>query len=104
MTGVFDVIQGGQGIGRVKVRREGLYCRISCRCQRFDNEIHRLYAGGERIGVLVPAGEELVLETRVAAKRLKEDCIFSLDDGWRSCGKKPCAPWRKRCALLWRKN
>ena len=77
---VFDVIQGGQVVGNVEMRREGLYCRISCRCQRYDDEIHRLYADGEKIGVLIPEGEELVLETKVAAKGLKEGCSFSLDE------------------------
>ena len=75
----FDVTHSGQVVGRVEVRREGLYWRISCRCRRNDDEIHRLYAGGEKIGVLIPEGEELVLETKVAAKRLKEGCAFFLD-------------------------
>lgn len=80
MTEVFDVDRGGQTVGRVEIRREGLYCWIRCRCKRYDDEIHRLYADGEKIGVLIPEGAELVLETRVAAKRLKEDCGFSLDE------------------------
>ena len=77
---LFDVTRNGQVIGRVEVRREGLYCRISCQCQKWDEKIHRLYAGGEKIGVLIPEGEELVMETKVAAKRLKEGCGFSLDE------------------------
>ena len=77
---VFDVTQGGRVVGRVMMHREGLYCRISCRCHKYDEEIRRLYAGGEKIGVLIPEGDELVLETRVAAKRLKECCTFSLDE------------------------
>ena len=84
MTEVFDVTHRGQVIGRVEVRPEGLYCCISCRCRVDDGEIHRLYAGGEKIGVLIPAGEELVLETRVAARRLKEGCAFSLDENRRN--------------------
>ena len=80
LTEVFDVTQGGQVVGRVEVCREGLYCRISCCCRRNDDEIHRLFAGGEKLGVLIPEGNELVLKTRVAAKRLKEGCGFSLDE------------------------
>ena len=80
MTEVFNVTQGGQVVGRVEVCREGLYCRISCCCRRNDDEIHRLFAGGEKIGVLIPEREDLVLETKVAAKRLKEGCCFSLDE------------------------
>ena len=79
MAEVFDVTRGGQAVGRAEIKREGLYCRIICRCQINDHEIHRLYADGEKIGVLVPEGKELVLETRVAAKRLKEGCCFFLD-------------------------
>ena len=80
MTEVFDVTHGGQVIGNVKMHREGLYCRVSCRCRRFDDEIHRLYANREKIGVLIPEGEELTLITMVAAKRLKDGCIFSLEE------------------------
>ena len=80
MAEVFDVTRGGQAVGRAEIKREGLYWRISCRCHRYDEEIHRLYAGGEKIGVLIPEGKELVLEARVAAKRLKEGCCFSLDE------------------------
>lgn len=76
----FDVTYAGQTVGRVELEREGLYVRLWCRCRVQDNEIHRLYAGGERIGVLIPENGELVLETKVAAKRLKEGCSFSLED------------------------
>lgn len=76
----FDVTQGGQAVGTVELSREGLYCRIFCRCRMEDREIHRLYADGEKIGVLIPDRGELVLETKVAAKRLKSGCAFSLDE------------------------
>ena len=75
----FEVTHGGRTVGTVKLRREGLYCRILCRCGLMDGEIYRLYADGEKLGVLVPSGGELVLETKVAAKRLKPGCGFSLD-------------------------
>ena len=39
LTEVFDVTHGGQVIGNVKMHREGLYCRVSCRCRRFDDEM-----------------------------------------------------------------
>lgn len=76
----FDVTYDGQTVGRVELEREGLYYRLSCRCRVQDSEIHRLYAGGVKLGVLIPDGGELVLETRVAAKRLKEGCSFSLEE------------------------
>ena len=76
----YDVTFDGQSVGRVELEREGLYYRLSCRCRVQDNEIHRLYVGREKLGVLIPQGGELVLETKVAAKRLKEGCVFSLDE------------------------
>lgn len=80
MDGIFDVIRDGQAVGWVELKRDGLYCRLFCRCRVADGQIHRLYAGGEKIGVLIPDRGELVLETKVAAKRLKEGCTFSLDE------------------------
>lgn len=80
MEGKFEVTMDGQSVGTVEVRREGLYCRLSCRCRMVDQEIHRLYAGEEKIGVLIPENGMLILDTRVAAKRLKEGCTFSLDE------------------------
>ena len=80
MEGIFDVTQGGQVAGTVEVKREGLYCRILCRCRGDDGKIHRLYAENEKIGVLVPDRGGLILETKVAAKRLKEGCAFTLDE------------------------
>lgn len=76
----YDVTYDGQTVGRVELEREGLYYRLSCRCRVNDRGIHRLYAAGERIGVLIPDGGELVLETKVAAKRLKEGGGFSLEE------------------------
>lgn len=76
----FDVTYDGQTVGRVKLEREGLYYRLSCRCRVQDNEIHRLYADGEKIGVLIPENGDLVLETKVAAKRLKKESTFSLEE------------------------
>lgn len=83
MEGIFDVIRCGQVVGRVEVKREGLYCRISCRCRAADGQIHRLYADREKLGVLIPERGELVLETKVTAKRLKDGCVFSLDENRR---------------------
>ena len=80
MAELFEVTLGGQTVGTVELNREGLYYRIICRCRVHDSEIHRLYADGEKIGVLIPDRGELVLETKVAAKRLKGGCAFSLDE------------------------
>ena len=80
MVQKFDVNFAGQNVGNVELIREGLYYRLRCRCTVHDNEIHRLYVDGEKIGVLLPENGELVLDTKVAAKRLKEECSFSLEE------------------------
>ena len=80
MQGEYIVTRAGQAVGWVRLCREGLYYRIVCRCAVADGEIHRLYAGDENLGVLIPDRGELTLETKVAAKRLKPDCGFSLDE------------------------
>lgn len=83
MQGEYIVTRAGQAVGRVRLIREGLYYRIFCRCDLADGEIHRLYAGGENLGVLIPDRGELTLESKVAAKRLKPGCAFSLDENRR---------------------
>lgn len=80
MEGIYEVTYRGQTVGTAEITREGLYLRICARCRVSDNEIHRLYADGEKIGVLMPDRGGLVLETRIPAKRLKEGCAFSLDE------------------------
>lgn len=80
MEGSYEVTWDGQTVGMVDVKREGLYCRIVCRCRMVDNQVHRLCADGDKMGVLIPENGQLILETRVAAKRLKAGCSFSLDE------------------------
>ena len=79
MEGKQEVTYQGQAVGTVEIKREGLYYRVSCRCRLVDGDIHRLYADGEKLGVLIPDRGELTLDTKVAAKRLKKGCSFSLD-------------------------
>ena len=79
MTGMFNVTYQGLTVGTAHISAEGLYYRIICRCGILDGGIHRLYAGNENLGVLIPDRGELVLNTKVAAKRLVEGCVFSLD-------------------------
>ena len=80
MDGTYEVMLDGQAVGTVELRREGLYYHLSCFCRMVDNQVHRLYVDGEKIGVLLPTNGELTLETRVAAKRLKPGCVFSLEE------------------------
>ena len=76
----YEVFHEGRSVGTVKLRREGLYYRLVCSCRVADGQIHRLYADGEKLGVLIPDRGELMLDTKVAAKRLKPGCGFSLDE------------------------
>ena len=80
MDGTYEVMLDGQTLGTVELRREGLYYHLSCRCRMVDSQVHRLYADGEKIGVLLPKNGQLTMETRVAAKRLKPGCVFSLEE------------------------
>jgi hypothetical protein len=80
LEGIFSVTLNGQTVGTVELTREGLYFRVSCRCRLQNGRIHRLYAGNEKIGVLIPDRGELTLNAKVAVKRLKEGCAFSLDE------------------------
>lgn len=80
MEGTYEITYRGQTVGTVDVTREGLYCRIRARCRVSDKKIHRLYAGGEKLGVLMPDREELVLECRIPAKHLRTGSGFSLDE------------------------
>ena len=67
-------------MGTVDLRAEGLYYRIHCVCRVMDGQIHRLYADDEKMGVLIPEQGALVLDAKVAAKRVKKGCRFSLDE------------------------
>lgn len=75
-----EVFFEGRPVGTVELTRDGLYYRLECRCRMPGQEIRRLYADGARIGVMIPEAGELVLKTKVAAKRLKPGCRFSLEE------------------------
>ena len=79
MEGKYTLTMDEQAVGTVELKKEGLYYRISCRCIMMDDRIHRLHADGEGLGVLIPENGELVLHTKIASKRLKAGCAFSLD-------------------------
>lgn len=76
----FDVTHDGQSVGSVEVKREGLYCRVTCRCRMVGQGVQRLYAGEEKLGVLIPENGALVLDAKVAAKRIKSGCAFTLGE------------------------
>ena len=80
MEGKFEVTRDGAAAGEAQLRREGLYTHIFCRCIAPEGKIWRLVAGRERLGVLVPGAGGLVLETKVASKRLQKGCAWYLRD------------------------
>lgn len=78
----YPVWLGKKAVGKVEVRKQGLYWKFDCRCQLTGGVVCRLVAswpgGQERLGVPVPDGDGFRLETRIPAKRLGEDLQFSL--------------------------
>ena len=56
------------------MQKQGLYCRMQCRCQLPGDDIYRLkmLQGKEsiHIGVLVPEGDGFLLDKRIPAKRI----------------------------------
>lgn len=60
-------------VGKVEVRREGLYYHFYCRCQVEIDTVCRVMADKENLGVLIPVGNGFGLETRIPAKRFGEN-------------------------------
>ena len=74
MTGSFDVLLRGKAAGTAEVTEQGLYYHILCHCSLEKKEVYRLWVRcGQsqlRLGILVPEGDRMVLETRIPAKKL----------------------------------
>ena len=74
MDGEFDILLGGQPIGRASVKRQGLYYYFYCRCNLSGEVMHRLTVRcNERtvhLGIPVPKNGQFELQTRVAMKKL----------------------------------
>lgn len=72
----YDIMLGGQGIGKARVERQGLYYCISCRCRLSGEVVYKVTAScaekEESLGILVPESGAFVLTTRVPIKRLGE--------------------------------
>ncbi len=74
MEGTYEVIFAGRPAGQVELSRQGLYCRLRCRCQWLDTAMYDLWRGNMSLGLLRPKGNELVLDTSFPMKRLQESC------------------------------
>ena len=76
MEGQFEVLLAGRPAGKVQLIRQGLYCRVVCRCVLPADGVYRLYAlgdqGRENLGVVVPDGDGFLLDKKIPAKRLGE--------------------------------
>lgn len=76
MDGDYEVEFRNRSVGRVNVRRQGLYYRFSCRCRLEGNELYclklRCDNTMEKLGILVPIGDCFGLDTRIPVKRFGE--------------------------------
>ena len=71
--GNYGVFFGNEQVGKVNVRRQGLYLQFQCRCRVTGKTVYRLRVRcGEKqesIGVLVPVNDGFGLNTKLPAKR-----------------------------------
>lgn len=67
MEGTWKIYQGDQAVGVCTVAREGLYYRITARCEGLTGR-YRLFWGEEDLGLLVPEQGALTMQTRRSSK------------------------------------
>ncbi len=76
MIGIYDILQGGQAVGRAEVTRQGLYYRICCRCSLTGAVICKVAAIWKDqktdLGILAPEGSHFSLTARLPVKRAGE--------------------------------
>ena len=74
MECTYDVFSGGQSVGTVQIRQQGLYDYFICRCSLTGEVIFRLVMqrGGQcyDLGILAPENGSFQLCTKVARKKL----------------------------------
>ena len=70
----YAVMYRNEQVGKLQMQRQGLYCRMQCRCQLPGDDIYRLKMvqgkDSTHIGVLVPEGDGFLLDKRIPAKRI----------------------------------
>jgi len=82
----YKILEGNKEIGKARVEKTGLYYRISCQCRAVGRQHMRLgvTCGDQRIdlGVCIPEGDVLRIETSVPVKRLGEGALhfFVIDN------------------------
>jgi len=76
MVGNYEIQQGDKLLGKVNVTREGLYYRISCRCQLPGEGMHHLVlrCGGREInlGICVPMEGSFGVEKKIPCKSVEQ--------------------------------
>ncbi len=74
MEGTYQVYCEGKPVGTVCLTRWGLYYEIECRCKKSGDEMMELVWNGktdqEKLGLLLPTDEGLMLQKRIPVKRL----------------------------------
>lgn len=86
MDGFYEVSFGNSPVGKVQLVRQGLYCRIVCRCRLPGDLVCRLFVqtdkGRENLGVVVPEGDSFLLDKKIPVKRLGNGPLrFALSSG-----------------------
>ena len=73
MVGTYDVKIGQEKVGKIRVEKQGLYYRFSCRCMLSGKTVHCVQAlcGGTRVhlGVCVPMDGRFGLEKKLPCKQ-----------------------------------
>ena len=76
LVGTYDICLGSTVVGQATVEKQGLYYRISCRCDMAGDTMRRIHVicGGkqENLGICVPMGSSFGLEKRIPCKHLGE--------------------------------
>ena len=76
MDGTWNVYFENRAVGTCTLRREGLYIRIVCSCDRVVNGICRLMMqcsdGSADLGILIPVDSGLGLDRKLSSKALPQ--------------------------------
>ena len=79
MTEQLEILHAGDTIGKVLLKKQGLYLHFSAECRSIGPGVHRLYLLGESgshiLGVMSPKGDLLVLEKKLS---LREYTLWGL--------------------------
>jgi len=85
MCDTYQVTLNGQGVGEVKVEKQGLYYLFFCKCRLVDKKKYTLQVvcsgKKELLGVCVPAGEWITLTVRRKIKNFGTgELLFYLNE------------------------